>query len=1458
MDLSIENTTSQMKKQFLLKSNHPIVENHTVYGQPLLPGLAYIDMIYQLFSEHGFHHTNLKLRKLSIYNPLTVNKDCPVQVSITCDRFENGIWTIKVSGQKYINGNLKADTELLYVSAEMSHVKATVFNEKIDVDALKKNAKQIRPLQEDYAVCSENELVHSGLMKAQGEVYDIEDGVLMDLSIGNATAYENAEFLFNPTLIDGSGVGALQLLAAQSPDSQDLFLPLSYESFSASGPLLRHCITRIKHSSVYRKNDLIYLTYEYFDEVGHKIAELENFTCKLVRDPRQINPELVDEQITTVSEKVPTKAQENTTVHEDTYPDMEAFLKNVVASQLGCDSSKVNGQEGYYDLGLNSAKLLETVKIIEEKLDTSLAPTLLFEYATIGELAEHLTESYPMALENGMENQQSTSENQAKETPEPIHEEVQSKEGGKDQEKTCTDIAIISVSGRYPKAKNIEEFWKNLQEGKDCIEEVPASRWDHSQYFEKKTNKPGKTPCKWGGFINEVDCFDPLFFNTSPREADIMDPQVRIFLEVAWNLFESIGLTRADLKKQYKTNVGVFVGAMSQSYQLINSNIIEESATSLSSFASIANRVSYFFDFQGPSIAVDTMCSSSLMAIHTAIESLLKGDCKLAIAGGANLLVHPKKYIGSSLGQLLGSTSDSRSFSNGDGYLPAEGVGAVLLKPLNDAISDGDHIMAVVKSTNINHGGKSGGFSIPNPNAQFSLIRKNFEKSNIDPRTISYVECAANGSALGDPIELVALGKAFKQYTKDTQFCAIGSVKTNMGHAEAASGISQFTKVVLQLMHKKIVPNPIKMLNPKLDLASSPFYLQDKLVDWKQIQLEEKGQNLLIPRRATVSSFGAGGSNVHIILEEYNNEKSSEVKPKSLRPPSQILILSAKSPARLKAMVVQSLKHLSENRNLDLAHIAHTLQKGREAMECRLAVIAKDIEEFMASLKEYLIATDEKRPFSNGYLIFRENANVNISTEFGNLKTEDPSSKTATESYDLEKVAHYWSQGGEVPWEDIDYGTDKRIIPWPTYPFDRKRCWLDMDEVNLDDMVIVDGSVISVSANTKEASGDGPVVDIVTELLKLISDEIDWDAPMTDYGLDSIITMQLLQKLQSDIDPDASIERINECHSLNDLIRRFPVVKTEGNDKEVSNGKPSKANQFPELVKLNQARDGKPVFWIHPGGGGVEIYGSFSQTMERPFYGIQARGWNTDRQPLVGVGAMAAFYVQIIMSVQPQGPYDIGGYSLGGVLSYEVARQLQELGQKVDSIIMMDSLDTEGLQRVRFSLQSEVLQIINMRLLEKIKDDTVPLEHVLVHRDEIDRQLNGTEMLKDILTHDKVRGKIEKDDWRLWQDWSQREKFRKAHIIDNFQVFPLIDRSVKCYYFRNSNGLFFGDLQPFFAVDDSEALIDGYQYWKEWKEQFENFEMIDLIASNHMSFIKEPNNIKIISEFCASLYANNK
>ncbi|WP_009906771.1 type I polyketide synthase, partial [Burkholderia thailandensis] len=514
-------------------------------------------------------------------------------------------------------------------------------------------------------------------------------------------------------------------------------------------------------------------------------------------------------------------------------------------------------------------------------------------------------------------------------------------------------IAVIGLAGRYPQARDLDAFWRNLRDGRDCITEIPAERWNHGDFFDPQKGVAGKTYSKWGGFIEGVDEFDAAFFNIAPRDAERMDPQERLFLQASYQAIEDAGYARTSLGAG---RVGVFAGVMYSEYQLYG---IEESAAgrpaALSgSAASIANRVSYHLDLHGPSMAVDTMCSSSLTALHLACRSLQRGECELALAGGVNVSVHPNKYLMLADNRFVSSAGRCESFgAGGDGYVPAEGVGVAVLKPLRAAIADGDAIHGVICATALNHGGKNNGYTVPNPAWQAAVIEAALGEAGVAPGDVSYVEAHGTGTTLGDPIEIAGLARAFGEPgARRAAPCAIGSVKSNIGHAESAAGIAGLTKVLLQMRHRMLVPSlHADTLNPNIAFETTPFCVQRALERW-----ERPGDG---ERVAGVSSFGAGGANAHVIVREYrsDDERDGRDEPASNAPararPAWI-VLSARNEDGLRARAAQLREFAAGcEGDADLHAIAYTLQTGRDAMDERLAFEAASIADLIASLDAF-------------------------------------------------------------------------------------------------------------------------------------------------------------------------------------------------------------------------------------------------------------------------------------------------------------------------------------------------------------------------------------------------------------------------------------------------------------------------------------------------------------------------
>ncbi len=596
--------------------------------------------------------------------------------------------------------------------------------------------------------------------------------------------------------------------------------------------------------------------------------------------------------------------------------------------------------------------------------------------------------------------------------------------------KAKAEIAIIGLSGRFPQAPTLVDFWENLLQGRDCIEPIPESRWDHSRFFVEG-GAPGKSNCNFGGFIEDVDSFDPKFFNISPREALTMDPQERLFLETAEHTFEDAGYPR---KQVAGKPVGVFVGIMWGHYQLFGAEEILKgnNVTPESSYASIANRVSYFYNLSGPSMAIDTMCSSSLAAIHLGCQSIWNEDSEMALAGGVNITVHPYKYLRLGMGNFTAADGRCRSFGEGGtGYVPGEGTGAVLLKSLERAKADGDYIYATVRASALNHGGKTNGYTVPNPIAQGELIAKAVERAQLEPGSLGYIEAHGTGTALGDPIEITGLNRAFKPWGMAPASVPIGSVKSNVGHLESAAGIAAVAKVLLMMKHARLVPSIHgEPANSNINFAGSPFFVQKVAAPWPQGRGRD-GRDL--PRVAGISSFGAGGSNAHLILADYEGNRKSQHDGEPL-----LFVFSARTQASLLAYTASFARFLRANWGFAdaLVDMAYSLQVGREHMAERLAIVVQSKQALIDRLEDY---------HQGNYADLHRGTSgeESISSRLLRGKAGAEFLKVAVRERELDQLAALWVSGLDLEWQSLYEGATPQRIPLPGYAFERKRYWYD-------------------------------------------------------------------------------------------------------------------------------------------------------------------------------------------------------------------------------------------------------------------------------------------------------------------------------------------------------------------------------------------------------------------------------
>ena len=512
-------------------------------------------------------------------------------------------------------------------------------------------------------------------------------------------------------------------------------------------------------------------------------------------------------------------------------------------------------------------------------------------------------------------------------------------------EKAGTEpVAIIGMACRFPgHVNNADEFWNLLCTGTDAITEIPKDRWNIDSFYDPDPDAAGKILTRWGGFLDQVDQFDPQFFGISPREADGMDPQHRILLEVSWEALEHAGQAPDKLTG---SATGVFTGiSVSDYFQLMtrqdpaNLDVYLAQGTAHSA---ASGRISYLLGLQGPAISIDTACSSSLVATHLAIQSLRSGECRMAIAGGVNTILLPEVHISFSRARMISGDGRCKTFdARADGFVRSEGCGVVVLKRLSDALADGDNILAVIRGSAVNQDGRSSGLTAPNGLAQEAVIRSALSNAQMEPSLVSYVEAHGTGTSLGDPIEVQALGSVLGVNRNADQRLKIGSAKTNLGHLEAAAGVVGLIKAVLMLQHKQIPPHlHLEKLNPYISWNELPIDIPTSLSPLPA----HDGRYIV-----GVSSFGFSGTNSHIVIEAAPEaiRKTTEAER-----PLHILKLSAKNKTALQVLLAQYNTFFLDS-STDFRDICFTANAGRADLACRLALVASTNEEARTKLVAY-------------------------------------------------------------------------------------------------------------------------------------------------------------------------------------------------------------------------------------------------------------------------------------------------------------------------------------------------------------------------------------------------------------------------------------------------------------------------------------------------------------------------
>nr|WP_279233597.1 non-ribosomal peptide synthetase [Clostridium estertheticum] len=735
------------------------------------------------------------------------------------------------------------------------------------------------------------------------------------------------------------------------------------------------------------------------------------------------------------------------------------------------------------------------------------------------------------------------------------------------EEVSSKDIAIVGMSIRAPKANNIDEFWNNLINKVDCVRQFPQDRGrDIERYLRFKNNNTRKVEYDKGAYLDEIDKFDYRFFKMTPKDAEYMNPNQRLFLETTWEALEDAGYGG---NKIAGSRTGIYVGYMgdSEGYKyremLLDIDKTKGSVSVTGNVSSmIASRISYLLDLNGPSMVVDTACSSSLVAVHLACQSIRNNECDMSIVGGVKTVIFPfgdENKVGIESPDGKAKTFDDSANGTGVG----EGVGVVVLKSLSRALKDKDNIYAVIKGTAINQDGNSVGISAPNVIAQENVILKAWKDAGINPETISYIEAHGTGTELGDPIEIEGIQKAFRRYTDKRQFCAIGALKTNIGHSYEVSGVMGLIKAVMSLKNKTIPPN-IHFNNPnrKINFVESPLYVVDKLTEW---------QNNEYPRRCGVSSFGFSGTNAHVILEEAPQiKKDSKIDFKGL----DVFTISAKSKNSLEEIIRRYTIFIKKEDEIELEEICYTSNTGRGHYSHRLAIVVRNIDELREKLEsingsgfeavctsgiyygEHVVISSNRESKNVTELTQEEKRGLNKSA---NDNINELKSSINNEEL-LNEICSLYVKGSDIDWERIYENRQIRKVSLPKYAFEKERCWIEipefeeMEDENYEQIPNISGrkvvkSVVQFKLKGKEDECGYTALE--NEIGRVWCDvlgfkEINVYDSFYELGGDSISMMHIIGKVSNELGMNIRFNDFVENNSIVELVKALENNRDQG------------------------------------------------------------------------------------------------------------------------------------------------------------------------------------------------------------------------------------------------------------------------------------------------------------------------
>ncbi|MDT3429208.1 acyl transferase domain-containing protein, partial [Paenibacillus forsythiae] len=1008
--------------------NEAFLKDHKIDDEQVVLGVTCASLAINAFFKRFPTMQSVELQNLLFIHPITLKPNEVVEVSTDC---------VQRDGEIDFRTMYRKPGQMERSAAEGKLLHSFFDGGRIDLEAIKLDLDEYHDLEDIYSNNPAMKLGHS--FKTITRLLKGKNRTLARVGLRLTPEEEGHCYDLHPHLINAAFLAMLPLAGDA----------LKWEGFLPFG------VKRILFRKNLRKDDCWVQV-----DVVRCSDEIIVFDADLINDKSEIVARFIQCSVKRIRGAVVSETDQihqmerNERLPADLSDGIRQYLIRKIQGILPDEIFPHHTDRNFLELGLDSSTLISLTLEIEKETGIGLNPTLFFEYPSITELSAYFNRSHadsfrPLlgttARNLGVDGRKSPNRDssnsqmvQSVQSMKPeavqntndqaVHRDLQEHEddGG---------IAIIGIHGLFPESDDLDHFWENILDKKNMIKEIPSDHWDYRPWFDENQGVSDKTYCKWGSFLSNVDRFDAEFFNISRREAEWIDPQIRLLLQSIYATAEDAGY----IKKLRGSQTGVFVGACVHDYadRMAEMNLpVDPYAGTGTAQTVIANRISFVFDLKGPSMAVDTACSSSLFALHLACQALKNEECEMAFVGGVNLLLSSWHYrYFSSIG-ALSPTGRCHTFkAEADGYVPGEAISSILLKPLAQAEKDGDRIYAVIKGSAALHGGYTPSLTAPSVIGEENVILKAWANAGIEPETISYIEAHGTGTKLGDPIEINSVNKAFRRFTDKEGFCAIGSVKSNIGHTEGAAGLAGIMKIILQMKDRKIPAMPkFETLNPYIRLDQSALYINRENQEW----VSPPG----VPRRAGISSFGFSGSYAHVVVEEYVPANSGNERPVFSDP--ALFLLSAKSEERLRARLSDLLLAVRKGRysDRDLIDMAYTLQMGREEMEYRLGFTVRTIAELESKLEAFLEGGEAAVGLVHGCT---ESSTENLSLFSGDEDLKEMVSKWLTQGK-YAKVLDLWVKGMEMDWSALYENLQPRIIGLPTYPFAGERYWLPEQE----------------------------------------------------------------------------------------------------------------------------------------------------------------------------------------------------------------------------------------------------------------------------------------------------------------------------------------------------------------------------------------------------------------------------